>query len=152
MVGILQRAAVLAVELPAVASRGIAAKDFSTTPCIQQIIKLSRLRVVDNSNLGRAAELAAKPARCIHVYNKKGVATIGDKVLVAIKGQKKRAFIVGVKQKQAALVPRMDTNNIVLVEDNGTPTATRIRVPIPSILRAKQGEFSKILAIATKFV
>ena len=125
---------------------------FSTTPAVNHIIKLSRLRVVDNSNIGRAAELAGKPPRCIHVYNKTEVGTIGDKILVAIKGQKKKAFIVGVKQKQKAMVPRMDTNNIVLVEDNGTPTATRIRVPIPSILRGKEGEFSKILAIATKFV
>ena len=86
------------------------------------------------------------------MYRKTGVGTIGDKVLVAIKGQKKRGFIVGVKQKQAANVPRFDSNNVVLVEDNGTPTGTRIRVPIPSMLRRKKGEFSKILGIATKFV
>ena len=108
--------------------------------------------MVDNSQLGRAADLAGKPARCIHVYNKKGVGTIGDKVLVAIRGQKKRAYIVGVKQKQKAGVPKFDSNNIVLVEDNGTPTGTRVRVPIPSKLRGEKGEFSKILAIATKFV
>ncbi len=78
--------------------------------------------------------------------------TLGDKILVAIKGQKKRAFIVGVKQKQKAMIPRMDSNNIVLIEDTGTPTGTRIRVPIPSMLRGKQGDFTKILACATKFV
>ena len=125
---------------------------YSTTARTDQVIKLTRLRVVDNSQLGRAAELAGKPARCIHVYNKKGVGTLGDKVLVAIRGQKKRAYIVGVKQKQKACVPKFDSNNIVLVEDNGTPTGTRVRVPIPSMLRGEKGEFSKILAIATKFV
>jgi len=41
---------------------------------------MARLRVVDNSAIGRAAELAAKPAKCIHVYNKKGVGCLGDKV------------------------------------------------------------------------
>ena len=56
------------------------------------------------------------------------------------------------KQKQPPMVPRFDTNNIVLVEDNGTPVGTRIKAPIPSILRAKGGDFNKILAIATKFV
>ena len=84
----------------------------------------------------------------------------GDKVLVAIKGQKKKAVIVGVKQKQRALVPRFDSNNIVLIEDNGTPTGTRIHVPIPTILRkilkersvAKVVDFTKILSIATRFV
>lgn len=117
-----------------------------------EIRKMARLRVVDNSILGRQAELEGKPAKCIHVYNKNGVGTIGDKVLVAIKGQKKRAFLVGVTQKQKAMVPRFDSNNIVLIEDSGQPTGTRIRVPIPSLLRGKKGEFSKILACATKFV
>lgn len=102
--------------------------------------------------IGRAAELAGKPAYCIHVYKKTGVGHLGDKVLVAIQGQKKRAYIVGLKQKQAPMVPRYDSNNIVLVEDNGTPTGTRIRAPIPSCLRGQKGDFTKILACATKFV
>ena len=110
------------------------------------------MRVVDNSSLGRASVAAGKPPRVIHVYNKKGVGTIGDKVLVAIKGQKKRAYIVGVKQKQKANVPRFDSNNIVLVEDNGMPIGTRITVPVPSLLREKKGDFVKILSLATKFV
>lgn len=72
--------------------------------------------------------------------------------MVAIQGQKKRGYLVGLKQKQKPGVPRFDTNNIVLVEDNGSPTGTRIRVPIPSSLRGMKGDFTKILAIATKFV
>jgi len=73
-------------------------------------------------------------------------------VLVAIQGQKKRGYLTGLRQRQHAMVPRYDTNNLVLVEDNGTPTGTRIRVPIPSYLRGMKGDFTKILAIATKFV
>ena len=122
------------------------------TAPLQHVIRLTRLRVVDNSILGNQAVVAGRPAKCIHVYNKTGVGTLGDKVLVAIQGQKKRAFIVGVKQKQKPMVPRFDSNNIVLVEDNGAPTGTRIRVPIPSMLRGKEGDFTKILALATKFV
>ena len=125
---------------------------FSTSQCLKEVQKMTRLRVVDNSAIGRAAELAAKPAKVIQVYNKKGIGTIGDKVLVAIQGQKKKGFIVGCKQKQKQMVPRFDSNNLVLIEDNGSPTGTRIRVPIPSKLRGKTGEFTKILAIATKFV
>jgi len=115
-------------------------------------MKMCRFRVVDNSNIGRAAELAGKPAKCIHVYKKTGIGYLGDKVLVAIQGQKKRGYIVGLRQKQKPNVPRFDTNNIVLVEDNGTPTGTRIRAPVPSSLRGHSGDFTKILAIATKFV
>ena len=38
---------------------------------------------------------------------------------MAIKGQKRKGVIVGVKQKQHALIPKFDTNNVVLIEDNG---------------------------------
>jgi large subunit ribosomal protein L14 len=80
--------------------------------------------------------------------------------MVAVKGQKKKAVIVGVKQKQQPFVPKFDSNNIVLIEDNGTPIGTRIHAPIPTVLRktlkdrsvAKVIDFSKLLAIATKFV
>ena len=124
----------------------------STTSCLQELRKLARVRVVDNSSLGRAATVAGRPARVIHVYNKQEVAHLGDKVLLAIKGQKKRAYVVGVKQKQKPGVPRFDSNNVVLVEDNGSPVGTRITVPVPSMLRGKEGDFTKILSIATKFV
>ena len=125
---------------------------FSTTMTLNEIRKLTRLRVVDNSAIGRAAELAGKPAKVIHIYKKTGVGLLGDKVLVAIQGQKKRGYVVGLRQKQAPMVPRFDSNNVVLVEDNGTPTGTRIRVPVPSCLRGMKGDFTKILACATKFV
>ena len=125
---------------------------FSTTSTLHELQKLSRVKIVDNSMLGRKTVLAGKPPKIIHVYKKNKRAFIGDKVLLAIMGQKKKAYIVGCVQKQKANVPRFDTNNAVLVEDNGTPTATRIRVPIPSALRGKEGDFTKILSIATKFV
>ncbi|KAG8237113.1 hypothetical protein J437_LFUL008165 [Ladona fulva] len=126
----------------------------------QHIIKLTRLRVVDNSEIGKLSMAEGRPPRCIHVYNKKGIGTIGDKVLVAIRGQKKKAIIVGVKQKQSALTPKFDSNNIVLIDDNGTPLGTRIHVPIPTILRtilkektfSKGADYTKLLALATRFV
>lgn len=95
--------------------------------------------------------LEGKPPKIIHIYNKIGVGTIGDKVLVAIKGLKKKAFIVGVKKHQKNNIPRFDTNNIVLLDDHGNPLGTRVLVPIPSLLRGRK-EFSKIVAISTKFV
>lgn len=80
--------------------------------------------------------------------------------MVAIKGQKKKGVLVGLKQKQKAFVPRFDSNNVVLIEDNGTPIGTRIHVAIPSVLRqilkersvAKVVDYTKILSIATKYV
>lgn len=85
---------------------------------------------------------------------------LGDKVLVAIKGEKKKGILVGLKQNQKAKIPKFDSNNLVLIDDNGTPLGTRIHVPIPTILRtilkektqAKGADYTKLLGIASKFV
>uniref|UniRef100_A0A8V0Z4E2 Large ribosomal subunit protein uL14m n=1 Tax=Gallus gallus TaxID=9031 RepID=A0A8V0Z4E2_CHICK len=112
--------------------------------------KLTRVRVVDNSALGNAPY--HRPPKCIHVYNKTGVGKVGDKILLAIKGEKKKALIVGHKMPGPHMTPRFDSNNVVLIEDNGNPLGTRIKTPIPYILRRREGEFSKVLAIARNFV
>lgn len=131
----------------------------TTTPC-QEIRKLARLRVVDNSEIGKRAMAEGKPPRCIHVYNKKKVGYIGDKVLVAIRGQMKKAILVGLKQDQKTKIPKFDSNNIVLIDDNGSPLGTRIHTPIPTILRtilkektlAKGADYTKVLAISSRFL
>lgn len=87
-------------------------------------------------------------------------AILGDKVLVAIRGEKKKGILVGLKQNQKTKVPKFDSNNIVLIDDNGTPLGTRIHVPIPTILRtilkektqAKGADYTKLLGIASRFV
>jgi len=50
---------------------------FHTSSVRGHIIKLTRLRVVDNSEIGKQAMAEGKPPKCIHIYNKKGVGTIG---------------------------------------------------------------------------
>ncbi|XP_060530242.1 large ribosomal subunit protein uL14m [Cylas formicarius] len=125
-----------------------------------QIQKMTRLRVVDNSEIGVRAMAEGKPPKCIHVYNKTGVGLIGDRVLVAIRGEKKKAVLVGLKQNQKPKIPKFDSNNIVLIDDNGTPLGTRIHVPIPTVLRTilkestinKGADYTKLLGIASKFV
>lgn len=124
---------------------------FRTTPKLDELRKQTRCRVVDNSNLGKQAMLDGKPPKIIHVYTKTGVGTIGDRILVAVKGLKKKAYIVGVKRHQNNMIPKFDSNNIVLLDDHGNPLGTRVLVPIPSLLRGRK-EFSKIIAISTRFV
>ncbi len=124
----------------------------STSTFLPQLQLMSRVRIVDNSEAGHRAEMTGKPAKIIHVYNKSTIGRVGDKVLVAVGGKKIRGYIVGCKQKAKPMQPRFDTNNIILIEDNGMPTGTRIRVPLPSLLRGKKGDFTKILSIAGKFV
>ncbi|XP_047349242.1 39S ribosomal protein L14, mitochondrial isoform X1 [Vespa velutina] len=138
----------------------IGSRSISTSAISNQIIKLTRLRVVDNSEIGKQAMLEGKPPRCIHIYNKVGIGYIGDRVLVAIKGEKKKGILVGLKQNQNPKIPKFDSNNIVLIDDNGTPLGTRIHVPIPHILRtllkekthSKGADYTKLLAIASRFV
>ncbi|XP_014259423.1 39S ribosomal protein L14, mitochondrial [Cimex lectularius] len=135
-------------------------RQFHVSAPARHIIKMSRLRVVDNSEIGKKAMVEGKPPKVIHVYTKTSVGTVGDKVLVAIKGEKKKGILVGVKKYQPPNIPKFDTNNVVLIDDNGTPLGTRIHVPIPHILRtilkektiAKKADYTKLLAIATKFV
>ncbi|TNN53290.1 39S ribosomal protein L14, mitochondrial [Liparis tanakae] len=114
------------------------------------IQKMTRVRVVDNSSLGNTPYHRAP--KVIHVYTKNGIGKVGDKVLLAIKGQKKKALIVGHKMPGERMNPRFDSNNVVLIEDNGNPTGTRIKVPLPTHLRKVDGDYSKVLAIASSFV
>ncbi|XP_033469090.1 large ribosomal subunit protein uL14m [Epinephelus lanceolatus] len=125
-------------------------RTFSVSAVAAAIQKMTRVRVVDNSSLGNTPY--HRPPRVIHVYNKTGVGKVGDKVLLAIKGQKKKALIIGHKMPGQRMNPRFDSNNVVLIEENGNPTGTRIRVPIPTQLRKVEGDYSKVLAIASSFV
>ncbi|XP_047459178.1 39S ribosomal protein L14, mitochondrial [Mugil cephalus] len=128
----------------------ICTRTFSVSAAAAAIQKMTRVRVVDNSPLGNTPY--HRPPRVIHVYTKNGVGKVGDKVLLAIKGQKKKALIVGHKMPGERMTPRFDSNNVVLIEDNGNPTGTRIKVPIPTHLRQMEGDYSKVLAVASAFV
>ncbi|CAJ1067748.1 S ribosomal protein L14%2C mitochondrial [Xyrichtys novacula] len=125
-------------------------RTFSVSAVAAAIQKMTRVRVVDNSPLGNTPY--HRPPKVIHVYTKNGVGKVGDTVLLAIKGQKKKALIVGHKMPGDRMTPRFDSNNVVLIEDNGNPTGTRIKVPISSKLRKMEGDHSKVLAIASSFV
>uniref|UniRef100_H3DGT8 Large ribosomal subunit protein uL14m n=2 Tax=Tetraodon nigroviridis TaxID=99883 RepID=H3DGT8_TETNG len=125
-------------------------RPFSVSAVRSAIQKMTRVRVVDNSSLGNTPYHRAP--RVIHVYTKNGIGKVGDRVLLAIKGQKKKALIVGHKMPGERMNARFDSNNVVLIEDNGNPTGTRIKVPLPSHLRKMDGDYSKVLAIASSFV
>ncbi|NXE02168.1 RM14 protein, partial [Chaetorhynchus papuensis] len=78
-------------------------RGFSITGACRAIQKLTRVRVVDNSTLGNTPY--HRPPKCIHVYNKTGVGKVGDKILLAIKGEKKKALIVGHKMPGPTMTP-----------------------------------------------
>ena len=110
------------------------------------------MRIVDDSQLAKDGMTYKRAPKIIHVYNKRGVGVIGDRILLAVKGQKQKAIVVGCKNyTRKNGVPNFDTNNCVLVDDQDTPLGTRITVPIPASLRMHPN-CAKIVAIATKFV
>uniref|UniRef100_A0A0K0E8F6 Large ribosomal subunit protein uL14m n=1 Tax=Strongyloides stercoralis TaxID=6248 RepID=A0A0K0E8F6_STRER len=134
----------------------------SRPPC-PGIHRMTRFLVVDNSPLGKEANTSGRPAYCIHVY-KQGKrakhmphATLGDKVLVAIQGQMKKAYVVGANTHvhyRKHGVPSTDTNNIILLNDEGNPLGNRITSPIPAYLLKNRDkpQFSKVLALAKKYI
>ncbi|KYN09329.1 39S ribosomal protein L14, mitochondrial [Trachymyrmex cornetzi] len=91
------------------AMSSVASRNISTSTSVSQTIKLSRLRVVDNSEEDRLP-------RCIHMYNKQGIGYIDDRMLVAVRGEKKK--------QQVPKVPKFVSNNLVLVDDNDTLLGT----------------------------
>lgn len=113
----------------------------------------TRVRIVDDSQLARDGMAYKRAPRIIHVYNKTGIAMVGDRVLLAVKGQKQKAIVVGCKNmyRKVDNGPNFDTNNCVLVDDQDTPLGKRITVPIPSLLRRDE-KCVKLIAIATRFV
>lgn len=121
------------------------------------IQKLTRVRVVDNSALGTQAY--HRYPRIIHCYSmyKHGGGKAGQMVLITIGGEKKKAFVVGQRQIMGHKMAKQDTNNVILLENDGNPTGTRITVPIPAWLRGHKPtryniQMSKIIAIAGRFV
>ena len=107
---------------------------------------------------GRQAKAMDRPPRIIGIHGqhtRKGrfrYAQTGDRVSVAVRGQVKWGYVVGCRNLQRPLIPKFDSNNVVLVEKNGTPCGKRVLAPVPSMLRKKaDGHFSKVLAICTKF-
>ncbi|OAF70253.1 39S ribosomal protein L14, mitochondrial [Intoshia linei] len=127
-------------------------RHFSVSTQLNHLMKLTRVNVVDNSVLGIKARKIGRPAKIIQVYKKTGIGLLGDKVLLAICGEKKKAIIVGVRQDQKLMKPRHDTNNVVLINEDGSPIGNRVTAPLPSFFRKEPRKYSKILSIASNIV
>lgn len=124
----------------------------SKTANLSNVQFMTRVKLVDDSKLARDGMVYKRAPRIIHVYDKSGVGNIGTKVLLAVKGQKQKAIIVGCKNHfYKAGQPNFDSNNAVLVDDKDTPLGSRVTVAIPSSLR-NHPNCSKVVSIATKFI
>ena len=136
-------------------------------PFNEGIQKLTRMRVVDDSRIGQEAMSLGRPPKVIQVYNKRhnsrvhgAYGKLGDIVKVAVMGELKKGIIVGMRCKQTHGVPRYDTNNVVLISEDGTPLGKNVTVPIPHELKDilkkkthyKKPEYDKMLKNVHKFV
>ena len=117
----------------------------------RNITLLSSFNVVDNSQLGLRAKRYRKPY-LIGFYRKRRTAEIGDVIRVAVGGKTNKAIVVGTRRTKHHTVPRYDNNNIVLVDENLAPLGTRIKGPVPTIIKRRQNKYSKVLATASRFI
>lgn len=124
------------------------------TKSLNQVRLLTRLNVIDNSAIGAKVKEAGKKVKVIHVYNRTRhpMGGLGEKVLVTILGEMRKGIIVGCVQTQKAFVPRTDSNNVVLIDNNNVPLGTRINGPLPNYLRKKGALTARLMAIGNKFV
>uniref|UniRef100_A0A914H2Z8 Large ribosomal subunit protein uL14 n=1 Tax=Globodera rostochiensis TaxID=31243 RepID=A0A914H2Z8_GLORO len=134
-----------------------------TRPPQYGMTRRSRVLCVDNSEIAKEANMSGKLAYIIWVY-KDGYrkrhmpkAELGDRVLVAIRGEMKRAVVVGCKQHYFIRkhgMPATDTNNVVLLNNEGNPLGNRVLAPVPAYFMRYRKELhaSKVSALVKKFI
>jgi large subunit ribosomal protein L14 len=113
------------------------------------VILLTRLRLVDNSENAKRVKRTDQPY-CIKLPKNSKLGKFGDIIKIAHLGKVYNAMIVSNRQ-MSKFLPRYDHHNIIMLNDKKEPVATRIRGPLPSKIR-KNGEHSKVVAMATRFI
>ena len=117
----------------------------------RNITLLTTFKVIDNSALGQRVKKNRQPY-LIGFYRKRKTADPGDVIRVAVAGKTNKAIVIGTRKTKHHTVPRYDNNCIVLVDENLAPLGTRIKGPVPTILRRRQDKYSKVLALASRFI
>jgi len=92
---------------------------------------------------------------------------VGDLILISVGAEFKRCLFVGQTKYNKTFKPYYDSNNVVVFNDDGSPSGTRILAPIPSWFRDPKEikkieqqankigwdvQMSKVLAICPQFV
>ena len=111
---------------------------------------LTKLKLVDNSENAKKVTKLDRPY-CIKLPKNSRVAGFGEVITIAHLGKVHKALIVSNRMPSKRL-PRYDTHNIILLNDKREPVGTRIMGPVPSVIRKRDRELSKVIAIATKFI
>ena len=117
---------------------------------------MTRVRIVDNSKIGKTGMMHSRPPYIIHCYNKKNYGWTGDRLLLAIKGEKIQALLIGTVYQSQSMLPRFDSNNVILIDKKeGNPLGSRILAPVPNYIKKKNHtkiNYAKIFSIAAKVI
>ena len=116
----------------------------------RSVILLTKLKLVDNSDNAKKVTRLDQPY-CIKLPKNNKVGKFGDVIKIAHRGKVHNALIVS-NRRPSKWLPRFDTSNVILLNDKLEPVGTRIIGPLPSAIRRKEGQYSKVIAIATKFI
>lgn len=117
----------------------------------RSIFLLTEFNCVDNSEMGTVQERYRKPY-LIGFYRKRRTADIGDIIKVAVKGKPCKALVVSTRKRKLDFTPRYDRNNIILLDENNNPLGTRVKCPVPTIIRQRKLEYPKIPGMVTRYV
>ena len=116
----------------------------------RSVILLTKLKIVDNSENAKKVTRLDQPY-CIKLPRNNRLAKFGDIIKIAHRGKVHNALLVS-NRRPSKWLPRYDSNNIILLNEKFEPVGTRIFGPLPSAIRRKEGQYSKIIAMATKFI
>ncbi|CAI8052293.1 39S ribosomal protein L14, mitochondrial [Geodia barretti] len=111
---------------------------------------LTRLTIVDNSENAKKVTRLDRPY-CIKLPKNSREAGFGEVITIAHLGKVHKALVVS-NRRPSKKLPRYDTHNIILLNDKLEPVGTRIMGPVPSVIRKRSRQLSKVIAIATKFI
>ncbi len=111
---------------------------------------LTKLKLVDNSENAKKVTRLDQPY-CIKLPGSRKSAGFGDIIKIAHRGKVHNALIVS-NRKPGRKLPRYDHHNIILLNSKLEPVGTRILGPLPSALRRIEGKYSKVIALASKFI
>lgn len=116
----------------------------------RHVTLLTTFKFADNSDNAKRVTKYDQPY-CIKLPKNNRQAGFGDIISIAHRGKVHKALIVS-HRKISKTLPRYDDEYIVLLNDKLEPVGTRVVVPLPSQLRLRKDKYSKVLAIATKFI
>lgn len=116
----------------------------------RSITLLKSFEYGDNSENSKRVTKTDRPY-CIGLPKNKKSHGFGQIVTIAHRGKVFKALIVS-NRKTSKTLPRYDKEYIVALNDRYEPAGTRITIPIPTQLRMEKERYSKIIAIASRFI